>query len=65
MSDTPTSGLPPEFEGVEPDEDQLRPARANFALLLVTVESFDWFHLAHTGHRRVILDGEGGRWIVP
>ncbi|MCR2835164.1 flavin-binding protein [Qipengyuania sp. RS5-5] len=64
-SGEPKSGLPPEFEGVEPDEEQLLPARENFALLLVTVESFDWFFLAHKGHRRAILDREGARWVTP
>lgn len=51
-SDTPTSGLPPEFEGVEPDEAQLVPARENFALLRITLTALDWLHLAHTGHVR-------------
>lgn len=61
----PTSGLPPAFEGVEPDDAELLPARENFALLLVEVESFDWFSLAHTGHRRAILVREGARWVTP
>lgn len=65
VSDTPTSGLPSQFEGVEPDDDQLIPARANFALLLVRVSSFDWFHLAHTGHVRAVVERESGRWVAP
>nr|WP_137676072.1 pyridoxamine 5'-phosphate oxidase family protein [Parerythrobacter lutipelagi] len=64
-SQAPTSGLPPQFEGTEPDDAQLIPARDNFAILLVSVESFDWFQLAHTGHRRAILDAEGARWVSP
>jgi pyridoxine/pyridoxamine 5'-phosphate oxidase len=65
----PSSGLPPEFEGVEPDDAQLIPARDNFALLLATLDELDWFTLAHTGHRRARFrrEGEGwqGRWVTP
>ena len=66
-SDTPTSGLPEWAEGIEPDEAQLIPARENFALLLLRLETLDVLHLAHTGHRRALFelpDGEG-RWIAP
>jgi hypothetical protein len=61
-ADGPSSGLPPEFEGVEPDDAQLVPARENFALLLVTLEDLDWFTLAHTGHRRARFLHDGTRW---
>lgn len=72
-SDVPTSGLPPEFEGVEPDETQLVPARENFALLRITLTSLDWLYLAHTGHVRAQFartgDGDAaqweGRWVSP
>lgn len=70
-SDAPTSGLPPEFEGVEPDDDQLVPARVNFALLTITLTALDWLHLAHTGHVRAQFTRAGaagpweGRWVSP
>ena len=67
VSDTPTSGLPEWAEGVEPDADQLVSARENFAVLLVELQEADWFSLAHTGHRRAIIQlasGEG-RWVSP
>jgi len=70
-SAVPTSGLPAAFEGAEPDDDQLVPARANFALLAVTLTALDWFYLAHTGHRRAQFTREGadgawaGRWVSP
>jgi len=72
-SDVPTSGLPPAFEGVEPDEAQLVPARENFALLRITLTALDWLHLAHTGHARAQFtrsEGAGaagwaGRWVSP
>ena len=69
-SDVPTSGLPAAFEGVEPDDAQLVPARENFALLRITLTAFDWLYLAHTGHVRAQFaraatgDWEG-RWVSP
>lgn len=74
-ADRPTSGLPPEFEGTEPDDAQLIPARANFAVLLITLTQIDWLYLAHTGHVRAQFsrpdngaqaDGDwAGRWVSP
>jgi 3-hydroxyisobutyrate dehydrogenase len=70
-SDGPTSGLPPEFEGVEPDDVQIVPARENFALLRITLTALDWLYLAHTGHVRSQFeradgaDGWQGRWVSP
>lgn len=70
-SDLPTSGLPPEFEGVEPDDAQLIPARENFALLLITITALDWLYLAHTGHVRAQFSREDegaewqGHWVTP
>lgn len=64
-SEGPTSGLPQQFEGAEPDDGELLPARLNFALLLVKMEEADWFSLAHTGHRRALLTRDGGQWIAP
>ncbi len=72
-SDAPTSGLPPEFEGVEPDEAQLLPAQENFALLKITLTALDWLYLAHTGHVRAQFtrtEAGGavrwdGRWVSP
>lgn len=69
QSDAPTSGLPPEFEGVEPSDEQLEPARSNFAVLRVTLAEIDWLYLAHTGHIRAQFlrtdDGWQGRWVSP
>ncbi|MFN4037840.1 MAG: pyridoxamine 5'-phosphate oxidase family protein [Erythrobacter sp.] len=69
LSDVPTSGLPTEFEGVEPDDEQLIPARENFAVVLIDVQQVDWLYLAHTGHIRAQFTraGEGweGRWVTP
>ena len=64
-ADGPVSGLPPEFEGIEPADDDLVDARRNFAVLLVELTTVDWFYLAHTGHRRAILEAGRGRWVAP
>lgn len=70
ISGAPTSGLPDEFEGVEPSDEQLVPARDNFAVLRVTLTRLDWLYLAHTGHVRAQFErGETGdwqgRWVSP
>ena len=64
-SDSPTSGLPEEVEGVEPGDAELVPARENFAVLIVEIEEVDWFFLSHDGHRRALVTREGGQWITP
>ncbi|WFL77533.1 pyridoxamine 5'-phosphate oxidase family protein [Altererythrobacter arenosus] len=64
-----TSGLPPQFEGIEPTDEQLIPARPNFAIIQVEMREIDWFFLSHAGHRRAQFarQGEGweGRWVAP
>lgn len=69
FSDTPTSGLPDDLEGVEPSDEQLIPARDNFAVLLVNLAEIDWLYLAHTGHVRAQFSQEDGdwkgRWVSP
>lgn len=73
-SDTPTSGLPPAFEGVEPSDEDLVMARDNFAVLLVRIVRIDWLYLAHTGHVRAVFergdtassgDMGQGQWVSP
>ncbi|WP_228243217.1 pyridoxamine 5'-phosphate oxidase family protein [Porphyrobacter sp. GA68] len=68
LCEGPASGLPAWIEGQQPTEDQLRPARANFAIMLVELEEIDWYSLAHTGHRRAVFrraDGWAGQWLTP
>ena len=69
LSDAATSGLPAEFEGVEPSDEQLVSARANFAVVRIELRELDWLYLAHTGHARAHFAREGdewnGRWISP
>lgn len=66
----PVSGLPGWAEGVLPSDEDIAPARENFAILLIRVFAFDWLYLAHAGHRRatVTLDEAGATgfcWVVP
>lgn len=67
--DAPGSGLPADVEGRQPDEAELVPARANFALLWVKVSAIDWLHLANAGHRRCRFERTGtgwsARWLQP
>lgn len=61
----PSSGLPAWIEGERPTEEQLVPARDNFALLVVEIETADWYHLANDGHRRAIIGPDEGTWLTP
>ncbi len=69
VSDEGTSGLPEWAEGIQPSEDQVAPARENFAVLLVTLDRLDWLYLANSGHRRAVFtagkQGWSGNWAVP
>ncbi|MEP2737278.1 MAG: flavin-binding protein [Erythrobacter sp.] len=64
-----TSGLPEWAEGINPTDDQVGPARENFAVLLVELNRLDWLYLANSGHRRAVFEadecGWNGRWVVP
>lgn len=71
VSPVPTSGLPDVVQGVKPDDEQLLPARKNFALLIVEMLSIDWLFLDQNGHRRALYDWDrehgrwNGIWLVP
>lgn len=71
MVDKPSSGLLPEIEGMKPTEEQLVPAKQNFAILQVEVVRLEWLYLAHTGHRRAEFNWNNGtkdwesKWLIP
>lgn len=65
LRDAPSSGLPKEIEGLQPSEDDLIPARPNFAVLSVKIESMDWYHLSNDGHRRALFEGDRSQWLTP
>lgn len=64
-SNAPTSGLPDWIEGKRPTEEQLVPARENFAVLMVEIDSADWYFLSNDGHRRAVFENGRGRWLTP
>jgi pyridoxamine 5'-phosphate oxidase len=67
----PTSGLPDDVQGIQPEEEQIAPARKNFATLIVGFDEIDFLYLANAGHRRArwrwdpLAAGWSGRWLVP
>lgn len=69
VSEEATSGLPTWAEGINPTDDQVAGARANFAVLLVEVAEFDWLYLANEGHRRAKVTVKDTSpvvtWLVP
>lgn len=64
-SEEPTSNLPSEYENAEPDDAAVKAGRENFSVLLIELERIDWLHLAHSGHRRAVFDGDAGHWVAP
>lgn len=67
----PSSGLPDWIAGKQPEEEQLADYRANFAALLVEVDTIEWLYLANAGHRRArwqwdaVQNSWAGRWLIP
>ncbi len=52
VSTVPTSGLPVQMEGREPELAELADAQAHFAVLTVSVQRLEWLHLHTRGQRR-------------
>lgn len=67
----PVSGLPALVEGRQPTDEDIAPARENFALLHVEFDTVEWLYLANLGHRRARWNwNEGsanweGCWLIP
>jgi pyridoxine/pyridoxamine 5'-phosphate oxidase len=65
----PTSGLPLNVENRVPNMEEAIPGRANFAVLLVTLDRLEWLYLAANGHRRAEFrwtdNSWDGNWLVP
>ncbi|MCW5728418.1 pyridoxamine 5'-phosphate oxidase family protein [Parvibaculum sp.] len=68
-SDSPTSGLPPEVEGMIPSADRLEEGRVNFALIRFGFDEADLVVLSRSGHRRARIrwpaDVQTVEWLVP
>lgn len=69
ISDQATSGLPKGYENTVPTLPESEAGRANFAIIVVTLDRFEWLHLASTGHRRAAFTRSGdtwaGAWLIP
>ena len=71
VAEEPVSGLPAFIEGRQPTEEDIAPARENFALLHVEFDTVEWLYLANSGHRRarwrwdVDAANWKGRWLIP
>lgn len=69
--DQPVSGLPAYIEGRQPTENDITPARENFALLHVEFDTVEWLYLANSGHRRARWCWNEsaahwtGNWLIP
>lgn len=67
----PVSGLPEFIVGRQPTEQDIAPARENFALLHLKFDTLEWLYLANAGHRRarwVWSDANcewQGCWLIP
>ena len=62
FSDSPTSGLPSWAEGIQPSDEQIKPAKDNFAILLIDIVSIDWLYLANKGHLRAKFVRKDQAW---
>jgi pyridoxamine 5'-phosphate oxidase len=69
ISTVATSGLPTPFDQSAPTLVESEAGRANFAVVLVTVDRLEWLYLAASGHRRAAFTCDGdtwrGQWLVP
>ena len=71
VSPMPTSGLPADLEGREPDLAELADAEAHFAVLTVAMRRLEWLHLHTRGQRRAAFAWDGTnvscqmQWLNP
>jgi pyridoxamine 5'-phosphate oxidase len=69
MTDKPISGLPASLEARVPERSETEAGRANFAVLMVTLDTLEWLYLAHDGHVRARFACEDGvwkgKWLIP
>ena len=59
-STVPTSGLPAQLEGREPELAELADSEPHFAVLAVAVEQLEWLHLHTRSQRRAAFAWIGG-----
>jgi len=60
---SPDEALPRAWKDRPPTPDELEPAFENFAVLVTTVDSFEWLQLRDDGrHRRASFTWTGAHW---
>jgi pyridoxamine 5'-phosphate oxidase len=69
-SSLPVSGLPPEFETIDPTPEESLAGRKNFGVVITTVNWMEWLWLNSKGHRRAgfTYNDEAGfsaDWLIP
>ena len=66
-SQTPTSGLKPEFDNYEFTMEQSEEGYKNFTVIQCKIKSIEWLYLAAKGHRRARFDLDNNKeyWLVP
>ena len=73
ISSVPTSGLPAQMDGCEPEALELATAEPHFALLTVAVQRLEWLYLHTRGQRRAAFVWASGepdsvcnmQWLNP
>ena len=69
VSTIATAGLPDAYDQAVPTLAESEAGRANFAVLVVTLDRLEWLHLASTGHRRAAFTRShrswDGLWLIP
>lgn len=65
----PEANLPTEFVGRVPEASELQPARVNFAVIVVDVESIDWLKLDRSSNLRArfsyATEPSSMTWVAP
>lgn len=70
LLDHPASGLPQGLDRRAPTQEESEQGRNNFAVIVSSIHSIDWLHLASEGHRRARFVFDEGKlskasWIIP
>lgn len=59
---SPEPNMPALVRKRDPTTAESEPGRAHFAALRTAVDTLDWLHLHHAGHRRAQFRWENGEW---
>lgn len=64
-----TSGLPDFMTNRDPTEEESKPGKINFAVIITKVESMEWLWLNYKCHRRAIFEYDNthykAQWLIP